>query len=988
MIRKYIFLYVLWMCADVLVAQIPSIVNPFRGDEAAERWVEHRMSAMSLKEKIGQLFIHTVAPIDNQYNRDNIRKAVEDYKIGGLLFSGGELEKQVKLQNYAQQMAEIPLLVTFDGEWGLAMRLKKTPSFPKSRVLGCIADNNLLYEYGREVARQFREMGVHINFAPVADVDNNPNNPVINYRSFGSNPEAVASKVIAYSRGLEDGGVMAVCKHFPGHGDTNVDSHKALPVLKFDRARLDSIELHPFRRAFREGVSGVMVGHLHVPSLSSLPASVSPEIVNGLLKKKMGFQGMVFTDALEMKGIASNAPVCANALIAGNDMLLAPRNLKRELDGVMDAIRSGKLSREEIDNKCRKVLRYKYALMYRTEKKVNMNGILQRIHNSDTDSLLARLDKAAVTIVKNNNSILPVRVKQSGTLLLSVSGSLSESYPFYKAFGEGSSLAWLRANPDSISYIQRRVQKSDRVIIAVYTRNLSPYIAMLERISHEKPVVLVMFNEIKRLNDIKQVAQNAHSVVLAHTDKPEIQQHVARVLCGRAKADGRLSVTLPGLFRAGQGVTLMPTGQNEYTPEELGMDASKLAKIDSIALDGIRHKAYPGCHVLVMRRGETVYDKCFGKHTYDGERQLQKDDIYDIASMSKTTATLLAVMKLYDEGRFGLTDKISEYLPYLQDTNKKNITISQLLFHESGIMSYYPFYRMAVDMEQCGGQLFRRRPDSEHSKQVDTYLFALNKIPFDTTLVSTKQSADYSKSIDGKLFIKELFADSIRMKIANIPLKSRTYRYSCLNFMLLKDMVERMTGVGMDQYLDSIFFRPMGLEHTSYHPLEKHPKENIVPTVNQDFLRPGILQGYVHDEAAAFLGGVSGNAGLFSNMYDIARIYQMYLNGGVLEGKRYISEETCKLFTTKKSIHSRRGLGFDKPDKRNPKYSPCAEEAPASVYGHTGFTGTSVWVDPDNELIFIFLSNRVYPHPFDHKNLMRMNIRPLMQQAVYQSLLN
>ena len=270
-------------------------------DEAAcKQWVDEQMASMTLKQKVGQLFIHTVAPITTQANRKNIEQAVTEYGIGGLLFSGGDIQKQIQLTNYAQGLASTPLLITFDGEWGLAMRLKGTPSFPRNRILGCIENDSLIYEYGREVARQCREIGVQVNFAPVADVDNNPKNPVINTRSFGALPQQVARKVIAYCRGLEDGGVLSVCKHFPGHGDTETDSHKSLPVLNFSRARLDSIELRPFREAVEAGVGGMMVGHLNVPALGKKPASISPEIINGVLKQELGFRGLVFTDALEM----------------------------------------------------------------------------------------------------------------------------------------------------------------------------------------------------------------------------------------------------------------------------------------------------------------------------------------------------------------------------------------------------------------------------------------------------------------------------------------------------------------------------------------------------------------------------------------------------------------------------------------------------------------------------------------------------------------
>lgn len=369
--KRRILWCILCVClaSTSLFAQEPALLSRVHDTEACRKVGRRQMEKMTLKQKVGQLFIYTLQPVTNQYSKNVLRKMVDDYGVGGLLFTGGELRKQVQMTNYAQAHASVPLMVTFDGEWGLGMRLKDTPSFPYNRVLGCIQNDSLLYEYGKEVARQCRLIGVQINFAPVADVDNNPNNPVINFRSFGSDPKRVAEKVAAYVKGLEDNGVMAVCKHFPGHGDTEIDSHNALPELNFDRARLDSIELYPFKKAIEAGIGGVMVGHLHAPSLGEGPASISQEVIMHTLIDELRFHGLVVTDALEMKGIAGHEDVCARALIAGNDVVLSPRNLKKEIDGVMSALKKGRLSETDIDRKCQKVLSFKYALGLSSWKK-------------------------------------------------------------------------------------------------------------------------------------------------------------------------------------------------------------------------------------------------------------------------------------------------------------------------------------------------------------------------------------------------------------------------------------------------------------------------------------------------------------------------------------------------------------------------------------------------------------------------------------------
>ena len=967
-------------------AQQPFLISRLKDTTACRQWVDKQMGKMTLKQKIGQLIIHTVAPVASQKNKKNIEAAIKEYGIGGVLFSRGNLHAQLQLTNYAQSLASVPLLVTLDGEWGLAMRLRNTPEFPRNRVLGCIRNDSLLYAYGLEVARQCRAIGVQVNFAPVADVDNNPNNPVINVRSFGSDPKEVAHKVVAYVRGLEAGGVMAVCKHFPGHGDTGTDSHKALPELNFDRQRLDSVELYPFRQAIAAGVDGIMVGHLHVPELGKKPASISTSVISRTLKDSMNFSGLVFTDALEMRGISDNEHVCAQALIAGNDLLLAPRNLKQELAGIMEAIHKGYLTEQMIDEKCRKVLTYKYALgLQQTPPKITANAD-EHLFTPATMQLISQLQEAAVTVVKDSDDILPLDPSLSGTALLTIAPSMSDVFPFYKMMRESIPLNWVHAHPDSLNALATRLRPAQRVIMAVYASQVDDYLPLMKQLATDKPTILICFNDLKTLQRMDAVVEKASSVVLVHAADEGLQRYTARIVLGKGRVDGRLSVGIDATWHAGAGVTLDPEHPRNYKPEDFNMNSHILARIDSIATEGIRKEAFPGCHILVMRNGYPVYNKHFGQLTYQQNGQaVGEHTMYDLASVSKITGTLLAVMKLYDEGRFGLTDKVSHFVPELLGTDKENITVQDLLYHESGLPAYLPFYQNAIDLKSCKGGLFRKKPDARHALQVDNSLYACTDFAYKPEYVSRKASPEYPWQVADSLFVNDAFRKLILQDIVHAPLKGHDYRYSCLNFMLLKEMVECIANMPMDAYLDSVFYKPMGLSHTAYLPLRHFQKSSVAPTVAEDFLR-GPLQGFVHDEAAAFMGGVSGNAGLFSTARDVARIAQLWLNRGVYGDRRYLSRATCELFITLKSKNSRRGLGFDKPDTEHPDKSPCAPSAPASVFGHTGFTGTCLWMDPDNELIYVFLSNRTYPRPFDHKNLSRMNIRESIQSIIYQSL--
>ena len=985
---KWNRIYVLlcfWMSITWVCAQTPQILSRGKADsQECKEWVESRLAKMTLKEKIGQLFIHTVSLHDTEANRKNIRNAIKEYKIGGILFSDGKVVNQVTLTNYAQELADIPLMITFDGEWGLNMRLKEIPAFSRNRVMGCIQDNELLYEYGKEVARQFREIGVHVNFAPVADVDNNPLNPVINTRSFGGDVRNVTGKVIAYSRGLEDGGVLSVSKHFPGHGDTNVDSHKALPVLKFTRERLDSIEMYPFRKAIEAGLGGIMVGHLEIPALSKKPSSLSPEILD-ILQEEFGFKGIAFTDALEMKGVSNNLNVCAQALMAGNDMLLPPRNLKREMDGVLAAVKEGKLTEEYLTEKCRKVLTFKYALGLHEPPFIQLSGIEKRLNRPSTQDLRDRLEKAAVTVVGNEGGVLPMDVDLKNTAILNI-GKSSEGKIFHQQLNKYMKVDRILAHPDSITTLSKRLAKYDRVIVAIHTEKYAAYQGMLATLASKLPLSYVYFTPLKNIYRKGVAWKKAASVILGHVGSATVQQFVAEVMMGREKATGRISVEVKDYRLPGEGVDLEST--KKYRPEDYGMDASVLSKVDEIALEGIKAKAYPGCQVLIMKDGLPVYDKCFGTFTYEDSKKVEPEHLYDIASLTKTTGTLLAVMKLYDEGKFGLTDPISKYVPAMKGSRKGRITIEDLLYHQSGLPGSHPFYREAINDSSYTGGFFKGRIDANHHLRVDRRLYVVDDFKYKDEYLSSVSSEDYPLQVAENLFVSPSFPEKILEMIASdkVPLRDRRYRYSCLNFVLLKEMVEQISGMPMDEYLEKEFYAPMGMKSTLYNPLRRFQPEQIVPTIQKDYLRGRKeLRGYVHDEIAAFMGGVSGNAGLFSNARDVAKVYQMLADGGQYGGKRYLSLETCQLFMNKKSRISRRTLGFDKPEP-TPGKGPCADEAPKEVVGHTGFTGTCAWADPKNGLVFVFISNRIYPRPFDHKGLMTLKIRPRIQQLMYQAL--
>lgn len=993
--KRFIFILLLVICITKVEAQVePLLLYKVTNDESCQSWVDQTMAGMTLKDKVGQLFIYTLTPRNTRANQQELKELIRQHKMGGLLFSGGSLLEQAALTNLAQNNTQIPLMITFDGEWGLAMRLKSTPSFPRNMVLGCIQDEQLIYEYGKEVARQLREIGVHVNFAPVADVNINPDNPVINTRSFGEDPVDVANKVLAYSAGLESEGVLSVSKHFPGHGDTDVDSHEALPQLPFSRARLDSVELYPFRQAIRAGVSGMMVGHLQVPELDSslLPASLSKSITTDLLKNELGFKGMVFTDALAMQGVATYKPLCTLALQAGADMVLTPPGIKNEIEQVMEALKKGTLTEEMIDEKCRKVLTYKYALGLNAKPHIDLEGVENRVSTAKADSLINRLRLAAVTVLHNHDQTLPIHPAQKELAVLSIGGNPNSDKTFIRELNTHSKLTHIYfPNGQSVSEqekLKQTLAAFKNVIVSVSSPDASGYNELLTSLADSSKVIYSLFIPLTAAQKYAPALSVASACVLAHSREVSLQRYMANVLFGKAVADGRLSAAIPGVYKVGQGVTITPEMPPRYEPEEVGLCADTLALIDTLVANAIAKKVFPGCQVYVMKDGKTVYDRSFGTFTYEaGSQPVRTTDLYDLASLSKTTGTLLAFMKLYDRGLVNLTDCVGDHLSFLKGTDKADITLSELLYHQSGLPPSISFYKEAIDEHSYQKSFVVSRRDASHAVQVGKRSFASTRFRYKAGLTSTTPSDTFNVHVADKFWLNRSFADTRFRLLAEAPLRAKVYRYSCVNFMLLKEIVEQLSGQSLDAFLEREFYEPMGLKRIVYLPLRYFGKEQIAPSVRNDYLRKHsrVLQGFVHDEAAAFFGGVSGNAGLFATADNVAAVHQMWLDEGVYRGKRYLSEETCRLFTTPVSTISRRGLGFDKPDMEHADKSPCAELAPASVYGHTGFTGTCAWVDPDNGLVFVFLCNRTFPEPWNAK-LMEYQIRPALQEIVYKAL--
>lgn len=830
------------------------------------QWADSVMATLTPDERLGQLIMPIVDSKDNEPSRQIVRRDIQQYHVGGLLFSKGTIATQAKMTRYGRKLAKkAPLWIALDGEWGLAMRLTDAVKYPRNGALGTIRPevrDSLMYEYGREVARQCRLMGIQINFAPVLDINSNPNNPVIGNRSFGSTVWDVIPPALSYSRGLEDGGVMAVAKHFPGHGDTDTDSHKTLPRLNHDLQRMLSFECEPFRYFSKAGFGGMMIAHLEVPSMepeAGLPSSLSKPIVTNILKQQLGFRGLVFTDGLAMKGVTSVPDYSVKALLAGVDVLLDPVPLQTQWASLKKAVANGTLPQSLIDGKCRKVLCWKYLLCVVHEDRMPADSLSERINTEHARALLNELNA--------------------------------------------------------------EVEKA-------------------------------------RLNTTRRIA----------IPQPQILQ--------QQEAD--------------------PTEQGLPVPDALEAMAAenrkqilnpKFHRVDSLVQDALDKDAFPGCQILVAHKGQIIYNRAFGWLDYDRTEPNSVETVYDLASVSKVAGTLPALMLAYDECNLKFSDPMSWHIPQLRNTDKKNITIRQALYHESDLRDGYSFYAMTFDTASYTKRYYSGVCKAPYTIQQDKKCWFDENLRFDTAWISPVRNDVYSLPVADGMFIKPAFRDSILKKIIDLPLlKPHKYRYSDLNFILICVLIEQVTHKPLDQYLYEKMPEFYGDGKLCYHPLQHGiPLSRIAPTENDQALRHQQLRGYVHDEAAAWSGGVDGNAGLFGSATDLFPLFQMMLNKGEFNGKRYINEITVERVTTQKSNISRRGLGFDKPEPNRNRISPCCDECSLQTYGHTGYTGTCVWVDPKEQLIFIFLSNRVNPHRWN-TTLTSEGYRSRIHSMIYEAI--
>lgn len=942
-------------------------------EENMELWVEQQLKTMNDDQRLGQLLMLGAYPMSGVEDESRVLQAIQKFHIGGVIFFKTHPTRLVHLINKYQSKSKLPLLVGIDGEWGANMRVDSTIQYPRQLTLGAIRDNSLIYRFGTQVARECKRLGIHINFAPTVDINNNAANPVIGDRSFGDNILNVSEKATQYMLGMQDNGILACAKHFPGHGDTNVDSHHDLPVLNHSRARLDSLELAPFRYLIQRGVASIMVGHLQIPALDTtphVPATLSRNIVQKLLKEELNYKGLVITDALNMKGVTKHfqhGETDVLALLAGNDILLMTQNLDTALVKIKQAIADKKVTWDDINERVRKVLRAKYKAGLHAYKPIDPKGLTTDLQTAEAERLREDLLSKSLTLLNNPKRLLPL-LNTSNVATIAIGEAVKT--PFQSELDKFGITTHYHAGHTIIGKQADKykgLEKAGVAVVAIHNitklptddHNISASVReFVAHLNTKTNVVVVLFGTPYAAKFFDTIP----TVAIGYTDQTQVQQLMAQALVGAIGFEGQLPVQASPALPFGTGVTTQPVRLPYATrPEVVGLKSSVLAKMDKIAQEMIKEKAAPGCQVIVVKDGRIALHKTYGYHTYERTQAVRSTDVYDLASVTKIAAATLSIMKLSEQGKIDINKPLSDYLTDLKGTNKEGLSIKEIMAHQAGLKPWIPFYTQTLDST--------KRPHNQFYK--------------------IKAEGEYCVRVSEQMYFCRTATDSVVWRrIYDAPQEaSKEYKYSDLGFYMFARLVEQVSGKPIDKYVEETFYRPMGLTQIGYNPLQRGiAKQRIVPTEQDKYFRYGTVHGDVHDMGAAMLGGVSGHAGLFSTATDLAAIMQLFLNEGTLFGKRYLDSTTVRQFITPYSKESRRAIGFDRKEDGGTKSINVAYQASARTFGHLGFTGIGAWADPDNQIVYIFLSNRTYPDSENNK-LNSRNIRPRMHEVIYEAMM-
>lgn len=948
----------------------------FKDSEAETHWVDSIYNNLSLDEKIGQLFMVSAYSNKDSVHVNAVEKLITENKVGGLIFFQGGPVRQANLTNRFQSKSKVPLFIGIDAEWGLSMRLDSTYRHPWNMTLGAVQDLKLVEKVGESMGKESKRIGVHFNFAPVLDINTNPKNPIIGFRSFGESKVNVTERAIALMKGVQNQGVFSTGKHFPGHGDTSADSHKTLPLVTLSREHIGLVELYPYKRMFDEGLVSVMVGHLNIPSLDprpNYPTSISSSVVTELLQNEMEFDGLIFTDGLNMKGISNYRAIDSIkpkpgeidllAFLAGNDILLCSEDTQMAIEKILAAYQTNSITEERLAHSVKKILHYKFKAGLNHYKPIETANLVQDINPSSNEALQYQLFENAVTVLQNKENILPIKNLENNKIAYVKLGD-DENSAFVSTLKKYTEITEISSQ--SIDSLNLKLKDFNTVIVGFHKSDKAwknqefteTELLWLQELAKNNKVILDVLAKPYSLLPITNF-ENIEGLVVSYQNSDVSQIVSAELIFGAIEAKGKLPVSINTNFKVNDGLPTERLNRLGFTsPENVDMNPEKLLEIEKIANKAIEDKVAPGIVVLVARKGKVVYQKSFGFQTYDKEKKVSTTDLYDVASLTKMIATLPNVMQQYDKGKVTLETTLGDMVPMFKGSNKSNINFKDLLLHNAQLTPFIPFYKKTIDSDG--------RPLEKYYRKTPNELF--------------------SKQVADSMFVRNDYHDTIMKIIVDSKLlPEKKYKYSDFTFMILKEYLERVTSKKLDVLVQDNFFQSLGMNNSLFNPLKTRNKKDIAPTEIDNYYRHQTLQGYVHDQGAAIEGGVQGHAGLFSNAMDIAKMMQMYLQKGNYGGIQYFSSKTFDEFNTCYlcADGNIRGLGFNKPRGID---NPASKSASDSSFGHTGFTGTITWVDPETETVYVFLSNRTYPE-YTGNSLAKGKIREQVQEVIYDAII-
>lgn len=962
-----------WIVFIVLCA-----ISPLYGQSEKSQWVDSVFNTLDLYGKVGQILMIPADSYADPQTLEKITTQIKKFKIGGIVFTKGGPVSQAKITNYFQQQTAVPLLIGMDAEAGLGAVVDSAIRFPSPIMLGAIRDDSLLFFLGAEIGKQLKELGVHINFAPTSDLSTSfdEKNGAL-HNSYGQNLNTVAAKVVAYQNGVKSRNILSVAKRSPDYGllvkDVQIGNQGNQNLNPFAETPADSNRLLPLVQLFNHGADGVVT--TYKPGLvfsdeknvfsttSSVISGAMPLIYSGgNMKRQLKFDRLVFSliPDIQLKKKPKTGDPQVLAFKAGNDVLLFPKNPGTTVRRLRKVIRKDKALQKQLDESVRKILAAKFDAGLHQKNVISTENLVARINTTAAAALQSALLERSVVVVKDDQQILPIKQLENVSFAsVSIGEEKENLLTSYLSKYTPFTHYQLQLVDDTIGLAQQLLQYNI-VVVALYPGASGiekEYQSLLQKLSSHNKVIVVNFNSPATLT----VVEKLPTLIQAFTDHSQIQQYIPQLLFGSKKADGALPVSINEHIKQGQGIQTSLLQRMGYsTPEAEGLDSKTVNNISKIAFEAIDQKAAPGCQVLIARHGKIVYEESFGSQTYENKIPINDQTIYDLASVSKVMGTLQAVMFLQEKGLIDIYKKVSVYLPELLNTNKKDIVLKDVLTHQSGLAPFLLLWPQTVKDDTVRAHYYSTIKNEHYPLQVAPDLFASHVI----------QDSIWQWVLKSEMLTKP-------------PRTPYTTRYSDLGFMILHRLVERLVNQPIEDFLSQNLYEPLGAGTIGYLPLTRFPASQIAPTEIDTLFRKTTVVGTVHDERAAMLGGVAGHAGLFGNGIDLIKLGQMLLQKGRYGGQQYYRPETIELFAQKQFENSTRGLGWAKPGDSS---SPSSRYESPQTFGHTGFTGTCVWIDPEFDLVFVFLSNSRFPNRSGKLNT--TNIRSRIQDTIYQSIFN